>query len=109
MIFKPLQIAIYLAAVSLMLGCGKETKTESEEQHGEHHPESERISGEAASPSFNERKLAHITERVNGRIEKLYAFTNERGLQFKPSVSSTRSVPSERRRAKLPEAEFEPQ
>lgn len=104
--FKALQIAIYLAAVSLLVGCGKETKTESEEQHGERHSE------EAATPivrldkhkvfhagimiepvqrksvavpldlpgkvSFNERKLAHITSRLSGRIEKLSVFTNDR-------------------------------
>lgn len=104
--FKALQIAIYLAAVAFFVGCGKETKTESDEQHGQYHSEETATSivrldkhkvfhaGIVIEPvqkksvavplnlpgkvSFNEPKLAHITARVNERIEKLYAFTNDR-------------------------------
>lgn len=104
--FKSLQIAISLAALAFLVGCGKETKTESEEQHGEHHSEEAATSivrldkhkvfhagiiiehvqkKSVAVPlnlpgkvSFNERKLAHITARVNGRVEKLSVFTNDR-------------------------------
>lgn len=104
--FRVLQIAVYLAAVIVLIGCGKATKTDSDNPHGERHSEERAASlvrldkhkvfhaGITIEPvakksiavplelpgkvSFNEPKLAHITARVGGRIEKLHAFTNDR-------------------------------
>ena len=107
--FKALQIVVYLAGIAFFVGCGKETKTKSEEQYGEHHSEEatnqivrldkhkvlhagiliEPVQKKSVAVplnlpgkvSFNERKLAHITARVNGRVEKLYVFTNHRAKE----------------------------
>jgi Cu(I)/Ag(I) efflux system membrane fusion protein len=104
--FRVLQIAVYLAAVIILLGCGKESKTESEERHGEHRSEEtattivhldrhkvyhagitvETVQKKSVAVpldlpgrvSFNERRFAHVAARVSGRIEKLYVFTNDR-------------------------------
>jgi Cu(I)/Ag(I) efflux system membrane fusion protein len=104
--FRVLQIAVYLAAVIILLGCGKESKIESEERHGEHRSEEtattivhldrhkvyhagitvETVQKKSVAVpldlpgrvSFNERRFAHVAARVSGRIEKLYVFTNDR-------------------------------
>ncbi|MBI5214158.1 MAG: efflux RND transporter periplasmic adaptor subunit [Ignavibacteriae bacterium] len=89
----------------LLLGCGKREQEQSEMEHGEHESEfSENTTvhldmhkvyhagikvetvekKSVAIPltipgkvSFNERKQAHITSRLAGRIEHVYAFTND--------------------------------
>lgn len=95
-----------ILALALVSGCGKTTDEESEVSHADHQPESteKRIvhldkhkvfhagiqvaAVEKKSVpipltlpgkvSYNERKLAHITARVSGRVENVYAFINEK-------------------------------
>lgn len=93
-------------ALLLISGCGKTADEESEASHTEHTSESPEnrivhldrhkvfhagIRVEAVEKksvaipltlpgkvSYNEKKLAHITARVSGRIEKVHAFINDR-------------------------------
>jgi membrane fusion protein, copper/silver efflux system len=95
---------LFLSCLLLFAGCSKEQKTETEEHHGEHAGESSTIvhldkhkvfhaaiqtenvhNTSVAVPltlpgkvSLNERRVADITARVSGRIEKLNVFTNDR-------------------------------
>lgn len=99
-------IRMFLIAFSLplLIGCNKEQKSEAEEHHNEHAGETSTIvhldkhkvfhagirtdvvhNTSVAMPltlsgrvSFNERRVANITARVSGRIEKLNVVTNDR-------------------------------
>ncbi len=109
---KTVQQISTLLVLSLLGGCNKEQKAETEEHHGEHgaetsesaivHLDKHKVfhagikvepvqSKSVAVPltlpgkvSFNERRVADITSRVGGRIEKLYVFTNDRVNQNAP-------------------------
>lgn len=104
--FLTLTLLIAFLGLLLMSGCGKTTNEESETGHAEHKSESTEnsivhldkhkvfhagIQVEAVQKksvaipstlpgkvSFNERKLAHITARVSGRVEKINAFINDK-------------------------------
>ena len=98
-----------LLTMLMVAGCGKEQQPETGEHHGEHGGESSESSivhldkhkvfhagikvetVEAKSVpipltlpgrvSFNERRLAQITARLGGRIEKVRVFTNDQVAQ----------------------------
>lgn len=89
-----------------IIGCGKNDDSDAEKEGGEHHTESTETSivhldkhkvfhagikvetvkkksvpvplNLSGKVSFNERQLAHITARINGRIEKVNVFTNDK-------------------------------
>ncbi len=100
------QIVAPILFFVLWIGCNKEQKAETEEHHGQHtgetsetaivHLDKHKVfhagikvepvqSKSVAVPltlpgkvSFNERRVADITSRVSGRIEKVNVFTNDR-------------------------------
>lgn len=101
-----------LLVLPFLVGCNNEKKTETEVHHGEHgaettesaivHLDKHKVfhagikvepvqSKSVAVPltlpgkvSFNERRVADITSRVSGRIEKVNVFTNDRVNQNAP-------------------------
>jgi Cu(I)/Ag(I) efflux system membrane fusion protein len=101
---KYCKIIFLISVLSFVAGCSKEQEPEAEEHHDEHAGETSSIvhldkhkvfhagiktedvrNTSVAVPltlpgkvSFNERRVADITARVSGRIEKLNVFTNDR-------------------------------
>ncbi len=102
---RKLLFPLLLLSFMLLLGCRKQEQEQSEMEHGEHESESsenttvhldmhkvyhagikvETVEKKSVAipltipgkVSFNERKQAHITSRLAGRIEHVYAFTND--------------------------------
>jgi RND family efflux transporter MFP subunit len=98
------KIIFVISSLLFVAGCSKEQKPGAEEHHDEHAGETSSIvhldkhkvfhagiitedvrNTSVAVPltlpgkvSFNERRVADITARVSGRIEKLYVVTNDR-------------------------------
>lgn len=99
---------IYTMFVLLLIGCGKEETKMNETESDKHHEEETHstivhldkhkvfhagikteivLKKTIAVPltlpgkvGFDERKIAHITSRISGRIEKIYAYTNDNVL-----------------------------
>ncbi len=109
---RNLMLLMLLSSVHVLPGCNKGQQEESETHHGEHgaetsesaivHLDKHKVfhagikvepvqSRSVAVPltlpgkvSFNERRVAEITSRISGRIEKVHVFTNDHVNQLAP-------------------------
>ncbi len=98
----------YVISAIILIGCGKEETKMNETESDKHHEEESHstivhldkhkvfhagikteivLKKTIAVPltlpgkvGFDERKIAHITSRISGRIEKIYAYTNDNVL-----------------------------